>query len=425
MIQRESLQSLRRSPARTALTIVLAGALAALTVSHQFYVTALVSVFFAFALASVVILHLSVAPLSDAVPVLLLAAAFAAVDFVLLRYPMGVPLAPVLSLLGMASLIVLTARCIWTEGDARKPLLAVLVPAVLFVSSDWFAQSLLELTGRWHAKALDLYLLPFDASLGFQPSFVLGQWFARWQWFRILCLLFYVGLPLPLAAAYAGQLRRRSGIAWSAGIAFLITGPMGVVFYNIFPANGPHNMFGTHFPFEPMSAEAIHRLLLEPIVLPGYHNAIPSLHMGWVMLAWWYSRGLSLGTRIFAGMFVVFTVLSTMGTGEHWMVDLVVGFPFALLVSALADTRSRLLSRERLTPLFAGLGMTLGWFALLRYAPHIWWISPAIPWGASAATVVACSMLATRLLTAPSRSSIIGLGPSPTTKDQEPTAILS
>src|SRR5262249_18723518 len=151
-------------------------------------------------------------------------------------------------------------------------------------------------------------------------------------WFHNCSLIAYVGLAIPITMVYAGRLVRfgasATSRATSAMLAFLITGPIGILFYNVFPACGPQKLFGTMFPFQPFLTANLHRLFLEPVAITGPRNAIPSLHMTWTLLAWWYSRGLSKLERTIALAFVVFTVTATLGTGEHWFVDLIVAFPF-------------------------------------------------------------------------------------------------
>jgi hypothetical protein len=114
---------------------------------------------------------------------------------------------------------------------------------------------------------------------------------------------------------------------------------------------------------------------------------MPSLHMGWTLLVWWYSRGLSRAERLIAFAFLALTAFATLGTGEHWFVDLVVAFPFALFIDALCAYHVSWKDSRRLLTMLAGLGITLAWFASLRYGAKIFWISPVIPWTLSAATI--------------------------------------
>ena len=78
--------------------------------------------------------------------------------------------------------------------------------------------------------------------------------------------------------------------------------------------------------------------------------------------------------------FVVFTIFSTMGTGEHYSIDLVVAFPFAVFLQGLCALRLRWNDRARITAVVYGLLLTLGWIAALRFALKVFWISPILPW---------------------------------------------
>lgn len=362
---------------------VCAGAFAA---NPQIYTEAIVSAFFALALASVIILHLRVRPKwSDAVLILAATAVIAIVDLAILKYPRAIM--AWFSFAGLSSLLILGIRVIWAEEEDRKPLLWAWVPALLFVASEWFASTFLEWTSAAHPKTLDLYLFSFDSSMRVQLSFVVGRWFWHWPWLRLAGMIFYIGLPVSIALVYAGHLVRSRAKAFPAMLAFLLTGPVGILFYNFFPAVSPKALFGRNFPFNPLTVPQAVRLFLEPVPVQGPRNAIPSLHVAWTLLAWWYSRGLSWWERSIAMAFLAFTLLTTLGSGEHYFIDLVVAFPFALMMEALCEYSLSWRDARRLTPFFFGLVATLGWFAALRYAGKFFWISPALPWALAAATV--------------------------------------
>jgi hypothetical protein len=261
------------------------------------------------------------------------------------------------------------------------------VPSLLFVTSEYFADTLLQWTSAVHPKVFDLHLFSFDSSLHMQLAFLVGQAFSLYPNLRVAGLLFYIGLPIPIALIYAGRVLRTREKAIPSFVAFLATGPVGVLFYNLLPALGPVHLFGRAFPWHPLTIEQSSRLFVEPLALSGAPNAIPSLHMAWVLLAWWYARGLSWWERSVAFAFVFFTVLATLGTGEHYFIDLVAAFPFALLMEALCASELPLQGRRRLTALALGLLVTLGWLLALRYSVHVFWRSPAIPWILCAATV--------------------------------------
>jgi len=371
---------------RILLTLALLAAVAWLGTSAEFYNVAMVSAFFAIALLSVPIIHFRVRPSwLDALLVLAGTLLLAGVDFRILHFKPAIMAWP--SFVGLTSLVLLGLRAVWAKDSERKLLLLAFVPALLFVTSEYFADNLLQFTAKIHPKVFDLYLFYFDSSLRVQIAFLLGQAFALFPWLRLAGLLFYIGLPIPIALIYAGRLVRMREKAIPSFIAFLVTGPIGVIFYNMLPALGPAHLFGNRFPWHPLTVEQTTRLYLEPIAIPGPPNAIPSLHMAWVLLVWWYSRGLSWWERIVAFAFLFFTVLATMGTGEHYFVDLVVAFPFALLIEALCSFQLPAMDRTRLAAVGMGLLATLAWLELLRYTPHFFWRAAWIPWSLCATTM--------------------------------------
>lgn len=373
---------------RALLTVLLLACGIWLGTGRQFYREALAGAFFAFALAGVIIIHLRVCPgWVDALLILAGTIFLGVVDYGILDYHHAVM--GWLSFAGFSSVIVFGIRTIWAKEAERKLRVLGFVPALLFVVSEYFADNLLHWTAAHHAKVLDLYLYSFDSSLGIQIPFVMGQAFTASQWLRLVAILFYVGLPIPIALIYSGQLLRVRERAVPAMVAFLAAGPAGVVFYNLFPALGPVHLFGQAFPWHPFTIAQSSQLLVAPVALDGPPNAIPSLHMAWMLLVWWYSRGLSWWERSLALLFLSFTVLATLGTGEHYFVDLIVAFPFALLMETICAFSIKVTDRARGIAFAAGIAGTLGWFALLRHALHFFWATPILPWSFCMATVVA------------------------------------
>jgi len=354
------------------LQIVLSIALLAvglrLGVDWNFYRTTFTSPFFAVALVSVCIFHFSVRrALYDVLGVMGSAALFSYVDFEILHYPLrGVAW---LSFLGLGSILVLAFRLVWEAKANRNVLALALIPSLLFLSSDWAAYYLLAYTEKLHPRVLDLNLYAFDATLRVQLPFLFGQWFQKLPWFRAVSFFFYIGLPIIIAVVYTGLLFRNTRRSLAAMTAFLITGPIGILFYNLLPAMGPIYIFQETFPWQPLSFAQVHKLFVEPLLVAGPRNAIPSLHMGWVILGWWFSRGLSSWRRALAALFVVFTFFSTMGLGEHYFVDLVAAVPFSLFIKSLCGFELPWANRHRLRGIFSGLALLVGWLALLRFAP--------------------------------------------------------
>lgn len=385
---------------RIVLTAALLAIVLSLSLSSYFYDSSMVDAFMALALGSALITLLVIEPswinfARDFASVALGSLVLAALDYRVLGFHPRFMAA--FSFIGLSSLAVLGTRTIWARGQERTLFLYAFLPAVLFVASEYTASTLLDYTEALHPKTFDLYLYSFDCSLRVQFSFLIGQIFARHLWFRFAALLFYIALPLPLALVYAGHLRLKNKTAFPVMLAFLVTGPLGVLFYNMVPATGPVHIFGQNFPWHPLSTLQAMRLTLQTLPVKGARNAIPSLHMAWVLLVWWNSKGLSRWIRAIALAFVSFTILATLGTGEHYFVDLVVAFPFALMVQALCLYPLPFASGPRRAAFLFGAFGSLAWMALLSFANPLFWISPVVPWAMVISTLAISVALIQRL----------------------------
>ncbi len=384
---------------KAVLTVALLAVVFTCAVNADFYKHSIVDVFMAMALAATFV-TLSVIQPSwiNFASVAACSLVLAALDYRVMGFPFRA-MAP-FAFAGLGSLAVLGARTIWARDQDRTLLLYAFLPAVASLGSEYLSPTLMSFTEALHPKTLDLYLYSFDCSLRVQFSFLAGQLFARYGWLGFTGLLFYIALPLPLALVYAANLRLKNKKAFHVMLAFLVTGPIGVLFYNLLPATGPVHIFGQNFPWHPLSTPQAMNLILETLPAKGPRNAIPSLHMAWVLLILWNSKGLSQWIRVVALAFVIFTVLATLGIGEHYFVDLVVAFPFALMVQALCLYPVPFENRSRRAAFLFGMFSTLTWMAMLSFATSLFWISPMIPWAMVITTIFVSNMLAHRLQTA-------------------------
>lgn len=372
---------------RILLTIVVMAAAVFLACNRTIFVMEILYPMFTLTLASMVIVVFSVRPsLEDAAFVVCLTLLHAVVAYMFFDLPYHS--VNWLAFAGFSSFWVLCIRTIWAKDSERKWLVFATICAILLLTVESGAASVLVWTERLHPKTLDLFLYSFDGSLGTQFSFRMGMAFARWPLFRNVSVMFYEGLPVAIALICARHIAARTGKALSVVAALVCTGPIGVLFYNLLPALGPRLVTQLGFPFHALTRAQTMNLALVEIAAPGPRNAIPSLHMAWVLLICWYSRGLSLWTRAVAFLFLVFTIAATMGTGEHYFVDLVVGIPFAVFVESLFSLHPRWQDRRKVLALAWGLGATLAWLGLLRFATPLFWISPAVPWGLVVATIL-------------------------------------
>ncbi len=398
-------------PIRIAFTLVVVAAALWAATNKRLYDIAVFNVLVSMGLAAIIVLHLRVKPSwRDAAGVAAGAGTLAVIDFKFLHYNFNA--FGLLSFLGLASLVALAIRAAWSGGEESTRMRLAFLFAFLSLGVDAAAVLFHALTSKLNPKVLDLYLYSFDASLRVQLSFLMGQAYATWHRFGDAGMFIYIGLPVLLAMVAAGHLLHGSKAAIPAMAAFLVTAPVGVIFYNLFPALGPTYIFGPRFPWNPLTIDQAARLLLEPILVAGYRNAMPSLHIAWVLLAWWFSRGLSVWERSIAMVFVVFTALATLGSGEHYFIDLVVGFPFALFVYALCAFPLGW-TQQRKVAFGLGLGLTLAWFAVLRQGVKLFWVSPILPWLACLVTVAAVVILQQRLEGASAKNASREAAPEP------------
>lgn len=386
----------RANSVKTLLTVAFLALVLVLSSNVRFYYYVLLNPYSALSLCGAVIILLMVQPLwTNVTSVLLGSLVLAGLDYRVMGFNWF--LITPFSFLGLSGLAVLGTRTIWARHQERAFLLYAFLPAILFEASEVVGWTFLNYTGVLHPKTFDLYLYSFDCSLRAQFSFLFGQVFASHRWLMIVGIVFYTALPLPLALVYASHLRLRNNNTLAVALAFLVTGPLGALFYNMVPATGPLYIFGQNFPWHPLStAQAMH-MVLETIPVKGPRNAIPSLHMAWVLLAWWNSERLSRWIRVIALAFVIFTVFATLGTGQHYLVDLVVAFPFALMVQALCACSLSSKYGPRRIAFLVGAFTTLAWMALVSFATPFFWISPIIPWTMVMATIFTSSWLMQRL----------------------------
>jgi hypothetical protein len=277
------------------------------------------------------------------------------------RYPSLVAWAGLLMyFLGLGSLLLLGLQAWLQRGTpeskcCRFVLRAGLLPA-LFVMLSW---PFLENTAQLNIATYDSVLLHFDGSLGFQPSLSVGRLFLTWPALATLCQFIYAVLPLAIALLYAWQCR--CGRNASTLHAFVIAGLIGSALYLACPAAGPRYLLGDAFP---LRVPELDQLLPAPRhIAPAFLNAMPSLHMAWALLLWFGLRSHAYRLRVLAMMFILLTVLATLGIGEHYLVDLVVALPLALLEYALAKADMR---RRSPTAMLLAALLVLAWLLYLR-----------------------------------------------------------
>jgi hypothetical protein len=286
------------------------------------------------------------------------------------------------AVMGFGALLLLGFRAVWSEREGRQNALALLVPSLVLLVFIFVCARVLRLTSGMNPQTDDAWLYAFDGSLGLQPSFWVGRIMYDSLVLTRSALLTYLSLPFAMAAVCAWQIpiaaRRTS---WHVLTVLLLAGVGGWFLYNVVPGTGPIYAFGKDFPWNSVPYKDLSAFALEKMSIPTEipRNAMPSLHVGWVVLLWWNSKGLPRALRAALALYLVLTVIATLGGGQHYLVDLVVSLPFALTVQSVASYSLPNKSR-RIAAMVAGLGITMTWLALVRFGTSWALKSPVIPW---------------------------------------------
>lgn len=376
-------------------TVVLAFAVLGCALHPYVYHDFLIVPYFAVGLACILILQLRVmASMRDAFVVVAIGLALLQVDLRLLGYQTSAM--AVLSLFGLASLLMLGWRAIWDRA-VNEPLRRAFVAAAALSVAVALTGFYIERTFFWHIRVYDLFLYSFDSSLGKQWTFLLAQHTANNPAAHWLSTFAYDLVLVPPALVYAAVVHdeRRARIAlW----AFLIVAPLAAFCFLLFPATGPLYAFRT-FPKLVVPASELARLIPTSVDVTGPRNAIPSLHFAWVLLAYWNSRETKSWIRVFCAVMVVLTIYATLMTGEHYGVDLLLAVPFALGVQGLSVWIASSRAQSTVRWAIASFAVVATWLTLLRLANRMFWISPVVPWSLVILTM-AVSVLVYRQLVA-------------------------
>lgn len=133
----------------------------------------------------------------------------------------------------------------------------------------------------------------------------------------------YASLPLAVSITYAVERNLQMVVC------LVLAGLLAPFFYIFFPAAGPRVAFAG-FPWShPHPAWAVR-------AVSGRHpkNAFPSLHFAWVLILLLFARNKWLKCGLLAYAF--FMAIATIGSGEHYGVDLIASVPYVMLVNWLS-----------------------------------------------------------------------------------------
>ncbi len=279
--------------------------------------------------------------------------------------------ATVAAFLGVASLPVLGWRAVRKDEALREFLVALCMPMFTIGTG-----TVLLLLVPLQSRVYDFVLYRVDATFGGQASGVVARSFDAVPILGFICILAYHALPLVQVFLLATVLRARLSLAQPL-VAFMLAGIAGCSTYLFVPAIGPRNTFGAGFAYKTFSFVPLSTTKM-PFATPG--NAVPSLHLAWALLILWNIPQRWRFGRVAAAAFLVLTIMATLGTGQHYLIDLVVAVPFAVCVQNLACRRWRF-------AVIAG-ALTMLWLVYFRFGFSYLEPRPICSWIAGLASVL-------------------------------------
>jgi len=233
----------------------------------------------------------------------------------------------------------------------------------------------------------DAILLQADRALGGLPSYAMGGAFAAHPALAAFSWVAYVMLAVEAALVVLVAIRRGLPDMHPRRILFACgaAGLAALLGYWACPGTGPRYAF-PGFPAARPGPLALAGIAVSP-EFP--RNAMPSLHFAWALMlhrAAFPVRWLRYMTLAWlAGIGA-----ATLGTGEHYLIDLVVAVPFAAAIeTGLVRSWQRMLAASALTAAWVvflgndgGLPPALAWPAVAGTLALGVWALPRAPYGA-------------------------------------------
>ncbi|GAB4175857.1 MAG: hypothetical protein Fur0039_18590 [Rhodocyclaceae bacterium] len=292
---------------------------------------------------------------------------------------------------GLVSLFLLGRGVFREDAVTRTRCREQLGAGSLVVLMSLYADSYLGLTAALHPATLDALAFHIDQTLGFQPSVAIAVLAQTFKPFDSLLVAAYSALPLGFAAMYAIQLS--SGTPRRINLLMFWIGSAAAAWfaYHLVPISGPRYLFGNAFPLAVPHADQVP--LAKVILNPAARNGFPSMHLGWAIGLWLIADIQQWKrARTAAALGVGATILATLGTGEHYLVDLVAGLPFVLMLFSIFLTGIPWSNPERQRMILAGGALTLVWTLVLYYGVPLFQRAPWLNALGIAVTVAVCAV---------------------------------
>ncbi|MFE6859301.1 phosphatase PAP2 family protein [Nocardia sp. NPDC057668] len=277
---------------------------------------------------------------------------------------------PTLALTGLALTV---AR--W-HGPPRRAAMRAIAFGVLLIMASKLADTWLMISIAAGPDVLDPYLLLADHALG-EPSWVVGALLeAGGAIPKAILHVIYIQLPVAAMVVAVWQLRGVTTGPWPRHNllrTFLVLGMIGPLIYVLFPVVGPVFAYGPEGNGLQLGdwPNVLPTLNFIPAALPfdteTARNCMPSMHTAWALALFIHSRVGPRWLRWAGGLWLVGTLLATLGFGYHYGVDLVAGAVLCLTVESALRDPERGWNRYRVRAVVLGIAVFAGLLLSYRF----------------------------------------------------------
>jgi hypothetical protein len=215
---------------------------------------------------------------------------------------------------------------IFFPKHAKRSELLLLASMVGF-TGPLFAAKILQWLSLRRLARYDYYVFHWDGLVQFQPSFAVANLFQHIPFLAFVSGLTYDFMCAAPVLVFALYLFRRSKReAFRIALAFLVNLFGALPIYLLFPVSGPA------YAFPGFPGNLPEQLIIQPIrFISAPPNGVPSVHFSTALLVFWFLRRWRLGI-VCGSVYVGLTALGTLGSGEHYLFDLIAAIPYAAAV---------------------------------------------------------------------------------------------
>lgn len=231
---------------------------------------------------------------------------------------------PYLNLVGIGVLLLASGVLQIIKPREKWPLalfLTAFLTGIEMLGIDWVLGRLSSIT----TIRYDEYVYCVDRWFG-APSFPLGRFAEAHPGLWTPVFYSYALLPcafLVLAVAYFALRPMHEAVRMA--MTFFVACFLAPLAYMILPVAGPRYAFAA-FPASPPTHLVPH--IVHTAAPP---NGIPSMHFCAALLLLHFARRWRIGEWL-GSIYLLLTICSTLGTGEHYVVDLVAAIPYAFIL---------------------------------------------------------------------------------------------